>query len=433
MKNEGLSSKIIEWVVDQGLCTGCGTCTALCPTDAIAMVIDHRKGVYLPQLDKEQCNQCGICLDACAGHSVDFKDLNLAVFGQEAKDTLLGNYLNCYIGHTTDYEIRYNSASGGLVTALLIFALEKGIIDGALVTKMNNEEKPLEPQPFIARTGEDIISTAKSKYCPVPANIALREILDREGKYAVVGLPCHLHGIRKAEMVSSELRNRIALHVGIFCSGVPNFRATEFLLRRLRLKIEEVKTLEYRGEGWPGKMSLKLKSGEAKLIPYPTYWEGFGGLFFPLRCRMCVDWFSKLADISCGDAWLPELKRDKVGSSVIVSRTAQGENILQQMMHDGIIELSTIGSGKVKESQGGFSQKREDFKAHLAISKLFNRKVPIPNDGLVLRLSPRTYIRSGLLYSLGLLASSRRLWWLLDIYCLLFGQARRIGSWLKLW
>lgn len=59
-----------------------------------------------------------------------------------------------------------------MVSALLIFALEQGIIDGALVTKMS-ENNPLEPQPFIARTREEIISAAKSKYCPVRIRLPL--------------------------------------------------------------------------------------------------------------------------------------------------------------------------------------------------------------------------------------------------------------------
>jgi coenzyme F420 hydrogenase subunit beta len=126
--------KTIESVVKDGLRTGCGTCVGLCPR-----------------------------------HSVDFKQLNQEIFGKEPEDILLGNYLNCYIGQVTDYDIRYNSASGGMVTALLIFALEEGLIDGALVTRMK-KDRPLEPEPFIARNREEIIEASKSKYCPAPAS-----------------------------------------------------------------------------------------------------------------------------------------------------------------------------------------------------------------------------------------------------------------------
>jgi coenzyme F420 hydrogenase subunit beta len=95
------------------------------------MVIDHKKRIYIPKLDKEKCTECGLCFEVCPGHSVDFKQLDQESFGKQPEDVLLGNYLNCcYIGHATDYDIRYNGSSGGLVTALLIFALERGLLTG---------------------------------------------------------------------------------------------------------------------------------------------------------------------------------------------------------------------------------------------------------------------------------------------------------------
>ncbi|OFV67263.1 MAG: coenzyme F420 hydrogenase subunit beta [Candidatus Syntrophoarchaeum caldarius] len=212
-----MNDHTISQVVKDNLCTGCGTCLALCPNEAIEMVIDEKKGVYVPELNEEKCNNCGICYKVCPGHEVDFKELNLEIFGKEPDDILIGNYLNCYIGYSTDYDIRYNSSSGGLVTQLLIFALEEGIIDGALVTRMK-KDNPLEPEPFIARTREEVIEARGSKYCPVPANVALKEILNsKEGeKFAVVGLPCHIHGLRKAQQVNEKLKegvdNRVISH-----------------------------------------------------------------------------------------------------------------------------------------------------------------------------------------------------------------------------
>ena len=98
--------KTIAWVVRKGLCAGCATYVPLCPCSAIDLVKGESKGVYLPVLDISKCNQCGICFDVCPGHSVDFKNLNLAVFGQEPRNTLLGNYLNCYTGYATHCEIQ---------------------------------------------------------------------------------------------------------------------------------------------------------------------------------------------------------------------------------------------------------------------------------------------------------------------------------------
>ncbi len=424
--------KTIEEVIKNNLCTGCATCVSLCPRSAIELIKDDSKGIYLPQLNEENCNQCGTCFDVCPGHTIDFKQLNLEIFGKDPEDILIGNYLNCYIGHVTDYNIRYNSASGGLVTALLIFALEEGLIDGALVTRMK-KDTPLEPEPFIARTKDEIIEASKSKYCPVPANVALKEILEsKEGeRFAVVGLPCHIHGIRKAEQINKKLKEKIVLHVGIFCGGMPNFMGTEFLLRKLKLQSKDIVMLNYRGEGWAGKMSLRLINNETKTIPYPAYWNGFGSFFYPFRCTLCSDWTSEVADISFGDAWLPEIvEHDTIGTSLIVTRNEESNSILQQMISQNKIKLNEITPNKVAISQGGILWKKRDLKARLTLSKLLDKNVPLYNQKLI-EPKFKTFLSAILLHIRTFLASNRRLWKLLDLYLILISYASYIKSKLK--
>ena len=366
-----MTQKTISQVVRGGLCTGCGTCVSLCPEEAIKLIIDEKRGIYVPELDEDKCNNCGICYKVCPGHEVDFKGLNLEIFGKEPEDILIGNYLNCYTGHSTDYNIRYNSSSGGLVTALLIFALEGGIIDGALVTRMKRDN-PLEPEPFIARTGEEIIEASKSKYCPVSANTALKGILDsKEGeKFAVVGLPCHIHGVRKAEQINKKLKEKIVLHLGIFCNHTPNFWGTKLLLRRLKVREDEVIELSYRGEGYPGSMKISKESSELLLLP--DYWNFVGAyFFFPARCLMCSDGVCELADISFGDAWLPELSNDKIGKSILVSKSEMGEQLLQTAKLKNKIELDGIGAKKVIQSQAGMLYlKKKCLNAHIKLFKV---------------------------------------------------------------
>lgn len=407
----------IREIVKKRLCTGCGTCAGICPYGAIEMVKDKKRGVYFPKINEKKCHHCGLCLKACPGISVNFKQLNLSIFGKESKDILIGNYLNCYIGHSTDYDIRYNSASGGLITQLLIFALEEGIIDGALVTRMKRD-KPLEPEPFIARTKEEIIEASKSKYCPVPANITLKKILEsKEGKkFAVVGLPCHIHGIRKAEQINEKLKERIVLHIGIFCGHTPSFRATEWWFQKKGIKKEEVKKIEYRGNGWFGGISIMLKNGNIYFFDYFDYFDrGFGLYFFSTRCTLCCDGINELADISFGDPWLPEFKNDEVGSSVIISRTKIGDEILKKCSIKGELELSKIYAQKVVESQKTMLDfKKKSFCARISFFKLFNKTIPKYSSNL-LKPSIKDYLNSILFY-LSQWISSKRQWWLLDIY-----------------
>lgn len=404
------TDRTIALVEKDGLCTGCGTCVGICPKDALEMTMSSSKGIYLPRLDKEKCNHCGICFETCPGYEVDFNQLNWEIFGKQPEDMLLGNYLNCYTGHATNYDIRYTSASGGLVTALLIFALEQGIITGALVTKMS-ESSPLEPQPFIARTKSEIISACKSKYCPVPANIALKEILKEEGKFAVVGLPCHIQGIRKAELVNNKLRDRIALHLGLFCSHPTSFWGVRFLLYRYNINEEDIAQLDYRGEGFPGYMTIHLKNGTKRLIPfmdYNTFSWGLG-FFTPMRCTLCFDQGCDLADISCGNAWFPELESDEIGTSLIISRSTRGENLLKQAMSKGEITLSSLKSDKAR----GRIEKKEQYGARSRVAHLVGQKLPdyrmeLPKSKFT------TYLATLKLY-LNIFLSRRYLWWLIII------------------
>ena len=426
MKGEGTISSVVE----DNLCTGCGTCVALCPNEAIEMVIDEKKGIYVPELDGGKCNNCGICFKVCPGHEVDFKGLNLEIFGKEPEDILIGNYLNCYVGHATDHDIRYNSASGGLVTALLIFAREEGLIDGALVTRMK-KDKPLEPEPFIARTREEIIEARGSKYCPVPANVALRGILEAEEgeRFAVVGLPCHVHGLRKAQRVNAKLRDRVVLCFGIFCSTTKSFLATEFQFNRMKIKKKEVVDIRYRGEGWPGCMTVDLKNNQKFSELHPIYYDDKFCSFTPWRCTMCVDETSELADISFGDAWLPELTQvDNVGTSIIIYRNELCGDILRQMIHEKLIKLELVDISKVSKSQGGF-QRKKYFKPRCTVSKfLFNNK-KTPNYNNQYNYLPQQttfydYITVILPYLKNYLAFRRNLWVLLNVYCMLLSYLK---------
>jgi coenzyme F420 hydrogenase subunit beta len=405
--------KTIQHVVENGLCTGCGTCVSVCPNRAINLTKNKEMQVYLPKLNEERCNGCALCHKVCPGHAVDFKQLNTEICGKKSQSTLenilLGNYINCYTGYSTDYSIRFNSSSGGMVTQLLIFALEEGIIDGALVTRMKNRS-PLEPQSFIARTRKEILEASGSKYCPVPANVALREILDQEGKYATVGLPCHIHGLRKAERINKKLKEKIVLHIGLFCSRNDSFLQTEYLLHRLGIRIDDVAKIDYRGKGWPGMLSIKLKSGDEKNCSY-LEWITIHEfcLFTPSRCLLCCDGSAELADISFGDAWLPEFLHDNTGRSIIISRTQIAEQFLQKAMVSKKIELSKISGIRVAKSQGMMRFKKNSLAVRFLLFRLSGKETP---TYFTKTLKPKfiDYPRSGIIFVNRYLASKRCFW-----------------------
>jgi coenzyme F420 hydrogenase subunit beta len=369
---EGRSN--IADVYEKGLCSGCGVCAGICPIGAIKME-ETKEGVYRPVVDGQRCVHCGLCRDVCPGIGVNFKKLDREIFGREPSDLLLGNYLKLYAGEAVDSGVRARGASGGVATAILLYALEKKLIDGALVTVMEG----LRPKVVLARSAKEIMAAAKSKYCPVPVGVGIKDILKEKGKYAVVGLPCHIQGFRKAEKEDPRLRERAVLYLGIFCGLTPSFKGTDFLLKRMRILSGEVRSVAYRARGWPGGLEVVLKSGERRFLPLGKYWPPIFGRFFftPYRCTLCSDNLAELADIAVGDAWLPEYSNESAGKSILLSRSRRGERLLQSVCKGGKIRLEEVSADKVIQAQKNSTFfKKRNITARRRLVTAFGKSFP---------------------------------------------------------
>lgn len=392
------------------LCTGCGICAGVCP-EGIIEIRRTSGGLYLPTSKHSGCGECGLCKSVCPGKSLNMTDLSSSIFRVDDEgDRLLGHYIECYFGHSTNDVLRRQSSSGGLVSELAIYALEKKLVDGVIVTATNRKE-PLEPQVFIARTREEVVLSSGSKYCPVPLGVAIKGILKQNGKFAIVGLPCHIHGVRKAETIVKELRSKIAIHIGLFCSHTINFLGTEYLLRRIGLEKKDVSRLDYRGGEWLSKISIETRNGKATYLPYEDFWQPlFLPCFFtPVRCTMCPDFTNELADISLGDAWLPQLMKNDQGESLVIIRSQQGRQLLQRAVEDGRIWIARVGRRQVMDCcRGNLLFKKKGLAARMNIMRLLGYKVPEIEASL---LNPNvvSYILGALLYFSILVSSTNNL------------------------
>ncbi len=95
-----------------------------------------------------------------------------------------GTYKEVMALKAKDAKITGVAQDGGVVTALLCYALDKGIIDGALLA--GKSDIPWMPKPVIATTKEEIIACAGTKYTinPVVSVLkdAVREIRPGQGR-----------------------------------------------------------------------------------------------------------------------------------------------------------------------------------------------------------------------------------------------------------
>lgn len=406
----------IGLVIKKNLCTGCGTCVALCPSNSIVMKMNIQKGINIPEVDNKKCKLCGLCLSICPGKGLDFPKLYEGIFNYKKEPNLLGNYLYCYEGYSNDIEIRLNSSSGGLVTQTLIYALENQIIDGALVTKMYKDKTVA----FIAHTRDEIIDASTSKYCPVSIDVALKEIVNSENseRFAVVGLPCHIQGMRNAASKIKNLDKRIVLYLGLFCAKGVSFLGSDYTFKKFNIKNENIIKLSYRTRGWPGKFFCCTTQEEIKVEKnYKDIYKKFS-FFEPWRCNLCPDASCELGDISFGDAWLPRfMSSDKIGRSLLVTRTDTGAKIIKSMADQGHINLNPVSYEDVLKSQNDFIWKKRDLIARQKIAGIIGRQIPLNQcDNMYPNAPIKSYAISFVSFVLREIALNKRLWPILDVY-----------------
>ncbi len=144
------------------------------------------------------------------------------------------------------------------------------------------------------------------------------------------------------------------MFVGLLCKQTKYGRFVEFILNRMKLDPNDVNYFKFRGDGWPGFVEAHTVSGQIKTHPFldraivSSPWRTY--CFSPLGCMTCKDATAEYADITTGDAWLPDFAGDEKGLSLFVSRSHRGEKLIKDAVQDGIISANPISPERVVES-----------------------------------------------------------------------------------
>ena len=122
----------------------------------------------------------------------------------------VGEFEGCYFTYAADDAVRTNAASGGSVSALLIYLLENGQIDGALVCQTVLHDGKPRPEFAIARTREEIMAAQGSKYAAVYfSNDAMPLIKAIDSRLSVLALPCDATILQRARAKNPALDAKI--------------------------------------------------------------------------------------------------------------------------------------------------------------------------------------------------------------------------------
>jgi coenzyme F420 hydrogenase subunit beta len=365
----------VQRVFDDGLCTHCGTCAGMCPRGSISLKWDLRVGLVL-RVDPATCDECGTCEDVCPGRGFDYSEdawWRERNAGAPSAD-FLGPWRGMWFGWAADEETRFRGASGGVATAVLQAALEEGLVDTVLAASMDTLN-PMAAVPIVARTPDEVAACRGSKYTPVAMNVLLRRVVEEPGRYALIGLPCHLQGLRLAQLRHPLVRERVVLAVGIFCGLTLRPRGTELAARRAGVDPEDLAGVSYRGPDWPGVLSLTTRSGSDREVAYPDYFDRYVDVWVPPRCRWCPDALAELADVSVGDAWLDRFA-GTAGVSDIIARTPQGERFIARLAADVVVLEEAAPGEMVRSQREALKVKRNEFRGRLWLRSLTGRPMP---------------------------------------------------------
>ena len=210
-----------------------------------------------------------------------------------------------------------------MATALLVQALQSGMIDCAVVTDRDEEWRTVAR---VATTAEEISAAAGTKYTISNSVNAVKEALEKGyKKIGFVGTPCQIQGLRKVMLLDEPYQfgqDKIALLVGLFC--MENFDYDALMKGLVKGKFGLVPKDVARFEIKKGMFRVIDKTGKAHEVKIEET-----DAFTFTGCGPCFDFASELADISVGsvgsgDGWSTVLTRTDAGEKLYAATLAAG-------------------------------------------------------------------------------------------------------------
>ncbi len=363
---------------NKDLCTRSGTCIGVCPTNALTLDKDR-----FPKLNAELCINCGLCQKTCPGGQVSYKKLTEFTFGQQNGDVGFdGHVERTYVGYAGENKFREGGAGGGVITALAWHLLKTKQVDGCVVTRMN-PQRPWEGEVFIARTFEELKQSQQSKYTIIPVNTIFQELKNLDGNYALIALPCQIHGFRKIQQEKPRLASKIKIVIGLFCASSLEPYLVPEMLDIKGIKKTDLEDFDFRGGEWPGRIRAILNDGSIKNMHYSNFKDGAINylmyLYSPPRCQTCVDGSSEFSDISVSDAWT----RDSSGKylfksqSRLLARTPIGVQTMESALRNGDLVADDVTEDPHYKTHKLHARKKGTT-AYIRVERLKNKGQAVP-------------------------------------------------------
>ncbi len=326
--------ELYEEVITSGLCTGCAGCVISCPHDVIGY--KHEPGQYRPfhleeELGLDNCihgeKGCTSCTRACPRFRAWEPEADMHLFGRtRTAEDMSGIYKDLLLCRASDDFVYETGQDGGLVSAILIWCLENGYIDGALTSGLEGgEDGGWKATPMVATNREEVLRGAGSRYTYSANTLAFDEATERGLKnLALVGMGCQtsiapVMWSRKIGKVGKPIK----LNIGLLCSkSFDDSLFDELFWVKYGLAKDQIKKMNIKGV-----FQVWMKDGSYHEINLKEChaWTREG-------CLHCPDFAAEHADISTGGIG------DATDWTLTVVRTDLGREIMIRMLEAGVIE-----------------------------------------------------------------------------------------------
>lgn len=328
---------MIEKIINQEICAGCGLCQSVIGSQKIS--IEYNKlGFLRPRLTD------AINSDDLLQFSKYCPSINAKYLTTNKQDIIWGSIQSLALGHATDKNVRFKGSSGGTISALSIHLLESKTVECILQIGTSKDD-PINNILKESTSKEDICDNAGSRYSPSAPLQNILKIIEKYNSVAFIGKPCDIVALRNIALIYPIINVKVKFMISFMCAGIPSIAGTKEILKKAQIREDEISTLKYRGEGWPGFFHVKTKDNKEFKMSYNDSWGKHLNKYLQLRCKVCADGSGEQADIVCADAWditptgFPSFE-EKEGTSLLIARTNNGEMLLKECIKNNSITIT---------------------------------------------------------------------------------------------
>lgn len=277
-------------------------------------------------------------------------------------DPVIGFHSALYCGYVVEGDYRRNATSGGLASWVLTELLERDLVDGVVAVTKSNRDGVLY-EYSVLRTPDEVRASAKSRYYPMELSAVLRLIATDPGRFAIIGIPSFISDVRRLQLLNPVYRERIPFTLALLCGHQKTMKYGEAIGFQAGFTPGEITDIDFRlkveggvANDYVTEVVGRQDGAERRVVcgPRQTYVNNWSAGMFKVNFSDFVDdCFGETADLSIGDAWLPQYVSDSRGTNVVIVRNPVLRELLDSAAREQRLHLDTVDVQTVKASQPG--------------------------------------------------------------------------------